>query len=171
MEIDKSTRHAKLIGDCGEAVICNWLSRSGFEVVLVDHTGIDIVAYHVASGRRLGLTVKSRTRTAGTESGAVYVFREAKKDRKKVLDACQAFGCEPWLAVYVETGEGADVYLTSLRHYDAIYRRPGTKIDRWGMGQRNRETYARDRAVRHLSVSFAGENWTWSNLARRQQRL
>jgi hypothetical protein len=26
--------------------MANWLSRSGFEVVLVDHTGIDIIAFN-----------------------------------------------------------------------------------------------------------------------------
>ena len=168
MEIDKSTRHAKLIGDCGEAVICNWLSRSGFEVVLVDHTGIDIVAYHVKSRRRLGLTVKSRTRLARTEKGPVYVFRQSKNDRQKVTDACRAFGCEPWLAVYVETAQGADVYVTSLEHYDATYRRPGKVIDAWKMGDRARQTYCLDPEVRHLSVSFAGKHWNWSSLVHRE---
>jgi len=46
MEIEKSTRHQKIIGDFGENLICNWLSRSGFEVSIVDHTGIDIIAYN-----------------------------------------------------------------------------------------------------------------------------
>ena len=44
-KIRKSPRHSKIIGDFGELKICNWLSRSGFEIALVDHTGIDIVAY------------------------------------------------------------------------------------------------------------------------------
>lgn len=43
MEIVKSSRHSKIIGDFGENLICNWLSRSGFEVSIVDHTGIDIL--------------------------------------------------------------------------------------------------------------------------------
>ena len=46
MEIIKSPRHQKIIGNFGESLICNWLSRSGFEVAVVDHTGIDIVAYN-----------------------------------------------------------------------------------------------------------------------------
>ena len=44
MEIIKGGRHSKIIGDFGENLICNWLSRSGFEVVIVDYVGIDIVA-------------------------------------------------------------------------------------------------------------------------------
>ena len=102
MSITKSTRHHKIIGNFGEAFPCNWLSRSGFEVTIVDHTGLDIVAYHPATTRRLGITVKSRTRSLGSETTSVTVFsyRKGKDDRKKLLDACTAFGCEPWVALY-----------------------------------------------------------------------
>lgn len=40
--IKKSTRHQHIIGKYGEYLVCNWLSRSGFEVGIVDHTGIDM---------------------------------------------------------------------------------------------------------------------------------
>ncbi len=61
MRILKSSKHQKIIGDFGERLVCNWLSRSGFEVIVVDHTGIDLIAYHPTSRQRLGITVKSRT--------------------------------------------------------------------------------------------------------------
>ena len=41
MFVEKSSRHQQIIGDFGEVIICNWLSRSGFEVTIVDHTGIE----------------------------------------------------------------------------------------------------------------------------------
>ncbi len=65
MEINKSTRHGKTIGNFGESLICNYLSRSGFEVTLVDHTGIDVIAYDPSTRDRLGVTIKSRTREPG----------------------------------------------------------------------------------------------------------
>jgi hypothetical protein len=74
MDIVKSSRHQKIIGNFGESLICNWLSRSGFEVAIVDHTGIDIVAYDPATRQRLGITVKSRTRTAGKEDQSVNLY-------------------------------------------------------------------------------------------------
>ena len=74
MEIIKSSRHQKIIGDFGENLICNWLSRSGFEVTLVDHTGIDIIAYNPSTNQRFGITVRSRTRTAGKEENSVNIF-------------------------------------------------------------------------------------------------
>jgi integrase len=57
VEINKSTRHQKIIGDYGEALVCNWFSRSGFEVAIVDHTGIDIVAYNPETKKRLGVAI------------------------------------------------------------------------------------------------------------------
>jgi len=104
MEINKSSRHPKIVGDLGEQLVCNWLSRSGWEVVPVDHTGIDLIAYHRTSGKRIGITVKSRTRVAGTERDTVNIFKKSKNDRQKVLQACKDFACEPWIAIYESNG-------------------------------------------------------------------
>jgi len=49
VEIIKSSRHQKIIGNFGESLICNWLSQSGFEVAIVDHTGVDIIAYNLGT--------------------------------------------------------------------------------------------------------------------------
>jgi Holliday junction resolvase len=158
MEISRGTRHSKIIGDFGEYLVCNWLSRSGFEVSRVDHTGIDVVAYNPSTGRRYGITVKSRTRTSGKESESVYVFR--KDDRKKLLDACKAFGCEPWIAVYVESECTADLYLTSLANYDSKYRAGDVSaIDAWGMTPTQMQRYVADTEVRHIHIAFEDENW------------
>jgi hypothetical protein len=161
--IVKSTRHQKIIGSFGELLICNWLSRSGFEVAAVDYTGIDIIAYDAIRRKRLGITVKSRTRTKGTENSSVNIFsyQNGKDDRCKTLAACEAFGCEPWIAVYVEATDRADVFLTSLANYDAKYRRTPRAIDDWKMGPKDRERYASDSAVKHVSISFQQGNWAW----------
>lgn len=100
----KSSRHSKIIGDFGEYLVCDSLSKSNFEVLRVDHTGLDVIAFDKSSKRRLGITVKSRTRSEGKESDSVNVFshQKGKDDRKKMLDACEAFNCEPWVAVYSE---------------------------------------------------------------------
>ena len=158
MEIIKSSRHQKIIGTFGENLICNWLSRSGFEVAVVDHTGIDIIAYNKSTGQRLGITVKSRTRTAGTEAVSVSIFR--KNDRDKLLAACKAFGCEPWIAVYVEATGLGELYLTSLEKYDAKYRgKEGKAVDAWKMKARDRESYERDPDIKHVSIQFHVTNW------------
>jgi hypothetical protein len=169
MEIIKSTRHQKIIGDYGENLINNWLSRSGFEVTIVDHTGIDIIAYHPLTEKRLGITVKSRTRTKGEEMGRVKLLnnridnREKKNDRQKILEACKAFACEPWIAVYVETSEFADFYLTSLKNYDKKYRgEKEKKDDDWQMKDEVKKQYEEDPDVKHVNIKFHETNWNWS---------
>lgn len=162
MEIDKSSRHQKIIGDFGENLICNWLSRSGFEVTIVDHTGIDLIAYHPSSHQRLVITVKSRTRTSGREDASVNIFsyQGGRDDRRKVMDACQAFACEPWIAIYVEATDYAEVYLTSLENYDQKYRgKKGKAIDDWKMTANYRKRYEEDTCVRHIRIDFRSTNW------------
>ncbi len=166
--IDKSSRHTRIVGHFGEYLVCNWLSRSGFEVSIVDHTGMDVIAYHPRAHKRLGITVKSRTRTKGTETGSVYLFRERKDDRQKLLDACEAFNCEPWVAVYAECDTCADLFLTSLANYESKYR-PGKPhaVDGWRMTERFIREYASDREVKHIRLDFKAENW-WKPMARAQ---
>jgi hypothetical protein len=166
MEIVKGSRYSKIIGNFGENLICNWLSRSGFEVTIVDHTGIDLIAYYPPSGPRLGITVKSRTRTTDKEDASVNVFsyQRGRDDRKKVMDACQFFACEPWIATYVEATDYAEVYLTSLENYDQKYRgREGRAIDDWKMKANYRERYERDTSVKHIRMDFHPTNWTWES--------
>lgn len=165
MEIKKSSRHQKIIGDFGENLVCNWLSRSGFEVILVDHTGIDIIAYNPSKKQRLGITVKSRTRDAGKEEVSVNVlsYQKEKDDRQKLFNACEAFACEPWIAVYVETLEFADLFITSVENYDEKYRgKEGRAIDDWKMTKKYREQYEKDSNVKHIRIKFYATNWDWS---------
>lgn len=156
----KSTRHSEILGKFGEYVVCNWLSRSGFEVCVVNHTGLDIIAYNPKSKRRLGITVKSRTRTSGKESESVNVFFRGRKDRKKLQSACESFNCEPWLAVYVECGKIADMYLTSLTRYDSKYKsKKARAIEAWSMTKRPKMAYASDPRVARIHFEFDVQNW------------
>lgn len=159
-DINKSTRHAKIIGNCGENIICNWLSRSGFEVAIVDHTGIDIIAYHPKSRIRLGISVKSRTRHSGTESESVNLYRNNDKDIDKLKNACEAFNCEPWLGIYVETAKCADVYLTSLMNFTNKYVNLA-KVAQWNMTEKQKAIYAKDKDIKHVHIDFTCHNWKW----------
>jgi hypothetical protein len=72
----------------------------------------------------------------------VNVFSTRREDRKKTKSACEAFGCEPWIAVYVESEGAADLYLTSLEHYDDEYRtRRDGEIDAWKMTPKEKSRY------------------------------
>jgi len=156
--ITKSTRHSEILGKFGEYAVCNWLSRSGFEVCIVNHTGLDIIA--CKSKYRLGITVKSRTRKRGTESASVNVFHRKHKDREKLLSACESFGCKPWLAIYIECGKIADMYLTSLANYDRKYKGKAARaIDTWSMAKRNKEAYGSDPDVYHIYFKIEEKRW------------
>jgi len=159
IDIEKSSRHQKIIGNLGEHLVCNWLSRSGFEVAVVDHTGIDLIAYDPISKQRMGITVKSRTRNL-RETESVNIFNNRKNDRDKVRAVCAAFGCEPWIAVYVETKNFADLFMTSLTHYDAKYRTvEGKAIDDWKMTPQWMKAYDKDSEVMHLHLGFEAGTW------------
>lgn len=163
MGIEKSTRHQKIIGDFGEMVVCNWLSRSGFEVAIVDHTGIDVIAYKKGVGR-IGISVKSRTRNMGKEDVSVNLLSHRKEsdDEKKMNDACDAFGCEPWLGIYVEADEGADLYLLPLAHYRGTYGSGRSRsVDTWAMTRTARQKYEADPVVRHIHFTFQPDAWRW----------
>jgi hypothetical protein len=153
--MEKSTRHSRIIGNFGEQLIANWLSRSGFEVVLVDHTGIDIIAFNKKLNKRIGISVKSRTRREGTEKTFVNIFRSAHNDRQKIIESSKAFACEPWICVYIETTNYADIYLMSLDHYDTKYRsNPDNKNDTWKMGEKNKQEYEKDSNLKHIKIVF-----------------
>src|SRR5438093_533897 len=99
MKISRSTRHAKIAGDFGEMIVLYWLSKHGFECASVDHTGIDLIARNPNTSEVMGISVKSRTRTPGSEKEFVRIDKE---DFVKVESACVAFGCSPYFAVVVD---------------------------------------------------------------------
>ena len=155
MAIEKSSRHSKIVGDFGEALVANLLSRSGFEVIHADHIGFDLIAFRADIGR-LGISVKSRTRgRQGTEQDSVNLFDIADVKLEK---SCSEFGLTPWVAVYVETKSSGDLYLTSLENYKTKHL-GGKKMRVWNMKQQQREMYAQDQGVMHFQMSFAENNW------------
>jgi len=78
---------------------------------------------------------------AGSENRPVNIMRSNKKvsDREKILSTCKAFNAEPWIAIYVETKTQAELFLTSLKHYDEKYRSKKAKtINAWSMRNNKR---------------------------------
>ena len=154
--INKGSRHSQIVGKFGEYMICNWLSRSHFEVVNADQTGIDIIAYNQDTKERLGITVKSRTRTDRSEKDVVFLFRQG--DREKLQKACDAFSCVPWVAVYVETTRSSDLYLTSLKNFDDKYRSEA-QTEGWKMSPGYKKRYEDDKEVKHIEIAFQVKCW------------
>jgi hypothetical protein len=105
--LQKSSRHSKITGDVGEALVCYLLSKAGWETGRLDHTGIDVIASR--NGTRLGISVKSRSRYEQRNDVSINLPR---KNFKYTNDACAAFGLEPAYAFVCDReGKGIVVYL------------------------------------------------------------
>jgi Holliday junction resolvase-like predicted endonuclease len=150
--IKKGSRHSKILGDFGEFYVCNWLSRSGFEVARVDYTGLDLIAYHPKKKMRIGISVKSRMRRVGKENEDVNLFQDDSR-KNKFEKMCQAFNCEPWIAIYDEYRDAADLYLTSLDNYYEKYYSGSKKIS-WSMSNVMKDKYDNDSKIMHIRIDF-----------------
>jgi hypothetical protein len=62
----------------------NWLSRKKFEVAVVDHTGIDLIARNTDTQELRGISVKARARNRPeSEKSCVNLFDVEDEDIKK----------------------------------------------------------------------------------------
>ena len=118
MKLYGGSRQSKMVGNFGKQLVCNWLTRLGWEAVPVDYTGIDLIAYHRESKKRIGIAVKARIRAPGTEKAAVHIFKKKKDDRENTLRACKEFNCEASVAVICggsQVGRSVPYKYTQLR--------------------------------------------------------
>lgn len=129
MKIRKSTRHAKITGDFGEALVLYWLSKYGFECAAVDHTGIDIIARNPHTQEVMGISVKSRSRTEGSEQEYVSIPND---NFDKAEAACAAFGCMPYFALVVDAGEIIRGFMLPMRTLLAMFPK-GKTASGWKM--------------------------------------
>jgi len=162
MSSDRSSRHSKIIGQFGEHLVCNFLSRSGFEATIVDHTGTDIIEYHEDSKARMGISVKSRTSKADCTARAVRLSKrkEEQDGFGKLRRACEWFGCKPWIAVYFEWDDCAKLYLTRLDHYKAMHVEEGKNASRWSMSEQRMSKLEADADVAYVELTFRKEHWS-----------
>lgn len=129
MELRKSERHSKILGDFGEILTMYWLSKRNFEPVHVDYTGIDIIAYDNKLKNRLGISVKSRTRTEGKEQDSISVD---STQIPKIYYACKCYDCLPYFACLIDKDaeNSMEIYLIPLA--DALkineYKEGDTKL-------------------------------------------
>jgi Holliday junction resolvase-like predicted endonuclease len=93
----RSSRHSKITGDFAERLVLYWLSKSGFECVWVDHTGIDIIAAAKDGTPLIGISVQSRSRIPGKGRVSVNLH-----DFEKARAACRPFRCVPYSAIVVD---------------------------------------------------------------------
>lgn len=155
MKLAKSSRHSKITGDFGESIVLYLLSRQGFECARVDHTGIDLIARRPQSREVLGISVKSRSRQAGTESTHIAIPHD-KIVKAEV--ACKAFGCVPYFALVVDAGGRIRVFLLSLRHLLKLFP-GGQKVSAWQMSDSYLRRYYSDPKIAIFEFTAHSEKW------------
>lgn len=155
MKITKSSRHSKIAGDYGETLVLYWLSKYGFECASVDHTGIDLIARSPHSSEVMGISVKSRTRSAGAEEEYVKIPGD---EFAKIETACTAFGCTPYIAVVVDAGSTIRVFITSLAHLLQLFPRT-TAGSGWRMSDAHLARYSSDAEVMTFEMHTETKRW------------
>jgi Holliday junction resolvase-like predicted endonuclease len=158
VEIKKSTRHPKIAGDFGEVIVLYWLSKHGFECAKVDHTGIDLIANNPHTKEVMGISVKSRTRTAGQECTDVTI---AAKDFEKIDAACKAFRCSPYFAIVVDGQDTIRVFITSMSRVKYYF--PPKPFSGWKMTASYLARYADDPRVMAFEFAIKQGNW-WKSI-------
>ena len=116
-KLSKSDRHSKILGDFGESFVMYWLSKRNYEPILVDYTGIDIIAYNKSQERRIGISVKSRTRKADTEEDTINV---SAKQIPLILKACRYFNCDPYFGCVIDKDEEEKIGIFIIPFQDVL---------------------------------------------------
>jgi hypothetical protein len=155
MDFTKSTRHAKITGDFGEAAVLYYLSSSGFECARVDHTGIDLIARSTRLSRPFGISVKARSRSPGTEHTHLNLYN---KDFPKIEAACESFLCIPYVGLVFDSSDHLRVYVLSLAHLRELVP-GGTKVTAWPMSASKIAAYAKDPAIMSIEWQRIASRW------------
>jgi hypothetical protein len=150
----KSSRHSKIAGNFGEALILYWLSKNGFECASVDHTGIDIIARNSITQKLMGISVKTRTRVKGKERESVTIHSD---DFTKMDAACEAFGCIPYFAIVVDAEDSIKIFITSKLNF--LKLAPKKKHSYWKMHASALENYSKDEEVMTFELNTKSMRW------------
>ena len=157
--ITKSSRHPKITGDFGEALVIYWLSKYGFECGRFDHTGIDIVALNPHTHQTMGISVKSRSRNAGKESDALLIGRG---DLRKAQAACDPFKWVPYFAIVVDAHPLIRCFILSLEHLASKFPTHLVTLN-WSMSSQNISGYREDPKIAVLEMQTMVLNWWGSD--------
>ena len=156
VKILKSSRHSKITGDFAEALVLYWLSKHGFECARVDHTGLDLIARNPHTKELMGLSVKSRSRSTGTEG---TVLRIDGSEIPRLDAACKAFGCAPYFAIVVDARDLIRAWITPKEKFVELCEFKGGASIYWKMGRGRLKRYAADHSVIAFEFGTKTVNW------------
>src|SRR5215218_1528837 len=158
IDVLKSSRHSKITGNFGEALVLYWLSKYGFECARIDHTGIDLIARNPHTQELMGISVKSRSRSVGTEQSSLRISAD---NFEKARVACDAFSCTPYFAIVIDVGKKIHGFLLSMEHLLTLHPMAKTSAS-WKMREKSMSQYANDPEVKTFELQTATLRW-WSS--------
>jgi Holliday junction resolvase-like predicted endonuclease len=118
MTYEYSANHAKITGEFGEHLVLYWLSKNGYESVHAQYIGIDIIASR--NGKRIGISVKSRSRKEGRSDYSLTIGKPLDQIQK-VKNTCLQFACEPYFAFVIDQLDSIKVVVTPLEVIETCY--------------------------------------------------
>lgn len=151
----RGSRHSKITGDFGEALVLYWLSRDAFECARIDHVGIDLLARNPHTGKLMGISVKSRSRFRKNATASVSVNAA---DFDKIKDACRVFDCDPYFAIVVDGVDWIRVFLTSMDHFISKAK-PGKGKVHWEMTEKKTNEYRADDQIMSVEFKIVPGRW------------
>jgi len=101
------------------------------------------------------ISVKSRSRSAGTEHSSVNISND---NFAKAEAACEAFGCIPYFAVVVDVAGLVQAYLVPMSRVLEIHPM-GKSICSWSMSRKALEAYEADPAIKRFTFEAGTERW------------
>lgn len=159
--MNKSSRHSKITGDFAEALVLYWLSKAGYECARVDHTGIDLLAFSKDHSKRIGISVKCRSRYDGTEHTAVNLPPDGFL---KAQVTCEIFGCEPYYAIVVDSTKGIQCFLLSLDHLQQLATGTDDRMRYWQMSDEFLQRCCTDREIQRFELHLENQLWPDASL-------
>ena len=160
----RGERHSKITGDFGEHFLLYFLSKFSHETALIDYTGIDILATNKSDEKRMGISVKSRSRKKGKHSldGCTVKGNEYAK----IIRSCNYFNCEPWICFLIDRpNENNDIgyiylFLIPLDVLIKIYPRFQKKQEfTFSMTKKKIEEYQSNPNIYKMKFEYTDKDW------------
>lgn len=138
-----SINHKQIVGDFGEHLVLYLLSKNGYECVLANHVGIDIIVKDHKRAENLGISVKTRCRFEGKEKESVSI---PKSNFYNLSKTCRIFNLIPYFAIVSDTEEEVSCMLFPYEELKKIIGK--AKNPSISMTEESRKKYKKNKNIK-----------------------
>ena len=155
MAVKKVQEQNATTDNFSETMAMYWLSKHGYDVVKVEYTGINLLAYHRKKKERLGITVLFCLLPAKKKSVSFVVPK-----RKDIFDACATFACMPYVALIVDLVEKSKkirFYLFPWSEAKNTHTKNGERV--WVMDKKQINQYEENEKIKKVVITYDADRW------------